>query len=98
MERFTARTPMSMRNNHAALRFLFTMPLMGAMLGASLVAADLARTADHDYDPPAAGSYSLPVIKAAADGDVLDATGRRYHLREFTHGRVTVLSFIYTRC
>ena len=68
------------------------------MLGGRLLAADLASTEDHDYDPPAPGSYSLPVIKPAADGDVLDSTGRRCHLRELTRGRVTVLSFIYTRC
>lgn len=40
----------------------------------------------------------MPVIKPAADGDVLDSTGRHRHLRELTRGRITVLSFIYTRC
>jgi cytochrome oxidase Cu insertion factor (SCO1/SenC/PrrC family) len=60
--------------------------------------ADLARTADYDYDPPAPGSYTLPVVKQAADGEVLDADGRPLRLRELTRGRVTVMSFIYTRC
>jgi cytochrome oxidase Cu insertion factor (SCO1/SenC/PrrC family) len=60
--------------------------------------ADLARTADYDYDPPVPGSYKLPVVKPAADGEVLDAEGRPLRLRELTRGRVTVLSFIYTRC
>lgn len=70
-----------------------------ALLGATFTArADLARTADHDYEPPAPGSYTLPVVKAAADGEVLDAHGKPLHLRELTQGRVTVLSFIYTRC
>src|SRR5512132_1334442 len=27
------------------------------------------RTPDHDYDPPVVGSYTLPVIKPAADGE-----------------------------
>ncbi len=38
------------------------------------------------------------MIKPAADGEVLDAQGRFLRLRELTRGRVTVMSFIYTRC
>lgn len=60
--------------------------------------AELPRTADHDYEPPAPGSYSLPVIGAAADGEVLDTRGIPARLRDLVRGRVTVLSFIYTRC
>jgi cytochrome oxidase Cu insertion factor (SCO1/SenC/PrrC family) len=56
------------------------------------------RDADHDYDPPQPGSYSLPVVKPAPDGEVLDSQGRQLRLRDLTHGRVTVMSFIYTRC
>jgi protein SCO1/2 len=56
------------------------------------------RTADHDYDPPAPGTYTLPVIKPAADGALLDSTGKPVRLADLTRGRVTVLSFIYTRC
>jgi cytochrome oxidase Cu insertion factor (SCO1/SenC/PrrC family) len=62
------------------------------------MAADSPRTSDFDYNPPAPGSYTLPAVKAAADGDVLDSTGRPLRLRELTRGRVTVMSFIYTRC
>ena len=51
-----------------------------------------------DYEAPRPGSYVLPVIKPAGDGEVLDANGRKLHLREVTSERVTVLSFIYTRC
>src|SRR6185369_6827422 len=61
-------------------------------------AVDFPRTADYDYDPPVAGTYGLPVIKPAADGAVLDSEGRSLRLRELTRGRITVLSFIYTRC
>ncbi len=53
---------------------------------------------DYDYDPPVPGSYSLPVVKPAADGAVIDSDGRSLNLRDLTHGRITVLSFIYTRC
>src|SRR5437762_988184 len=34
------------------------------------------RDPDHDYDAPAPGTYTLPVIKPAADGALLDATGK----------------------
>jgi protein SCO1 len=53
---------------------------------------------DYDYDPPVAGSYSLPVIKRAPDGAIMDSDSKTLNLRELTRGRITVLSFIYTRC
>ena len=64
------------------------------------VAADnvLSRDKDYDYDPPVPGSYTLPVVKVAPDGAVIDSAGRSLNLRDLTHGRITVLSFIYTRC
>lgn len=58
----------------------------------------LPRDSDYDYDPPVPGSYTLPVVKGAGDGALLDSDGKPIHLRDLTHGRVTVLSFIYTRC
>jgi protein SCO1/2 len=64
------------------------------------VAADnvLSRDKDYDYEPPVPGSYALPVVKAAPDGAIIDSAGRSLNLRDLTHGRITVLSFIYTRC
>ena len=59
---------------------------------------EAARTAGHDSAAPTPGSYTLPIIKDAADGALLDSTGKTVHLRDLTRGRVTVLSFIYTRC
>jgi protein SCO1/2 len=53
---------------------------------------------DYDYDPPTPGSYKLPVIKKAADGVLIDSAGKILRLRDLTNGRITVLSFIYTRC
>ncbi|HEX3619932.1 MAG TPA: SCO family protein [Candidatus Udaeobacter sp.] len=61
-------------------------------------AADLPRDSDYDYVPPVPGSYSLPVVKTAADGAIFDSNGKPLNLRDLTHGRITVLSFIYTRC
>src|SRR6266700_8426654 len=65
---------------------------------AATAAAELPRDSDYDYDPPAPGSYSLPVVKVAPDGALLDSAGGSSSLRDLIHGRVTVLSFIYTRC
>jgi protein SCO1 len=53
---------------------------------------------DFDYDPPVPGSYTLPVIKEAPDGAIIDSAGKASNLRDLTHGHITVLSFIYTRC
>jgi len=50
------------------------------------------------YEPPAPGSYQLPVIKLAADGALLYSASRPVRLKDLTRGRITVLSFIYTRC
>jgi cytochrome oxidase Cu insertion factor (SCO1/SenC/PrrC family) len=72
--------------------------LAAGWLSGGLLAADLPRTSDYDYEAPAPGSYALPAVKRAADGDVLDTSGRPLHLHELTRGRVTVMSFIYTRC
>jgi cytochrome oxidase Cu insertion factor (SCO1/SenC/PrrC family) len=81
----------------------FTQPLLVTAFAIvtfsqTTLAADLARTTDHDYEAPTPGSYTLPVVKPAADGEVLDSKGRPLRLRELTRGRVTVMSFIYTRC
>jgi cytochrome oxidase Cu insertion factor (SCO1/SenC/PrrC family) len=50
------------------------------------------------FRPPAAGSYSLPVIQGSPDGTVLDIDGKAYPLRRYTTGKVTLLSFVYTYC
>lgn len=60
--------------------------------------AGAAQAAEYDYDAPEPGSYTLPVIKPAADGTLLDAAGKPVSLAALTHGRITVMSFIYTRC
>lgn len=58
----------------------------------------LQRSAWRDYEAPRPGTYSLPVVKQAADGEVLDADGRSLRLNQLTRGRIAVMSFIYTRC
>jgi cytochrome oxidase Cu insertion factor (SCO1/SenC/PrrC family) len=51
-----------------------------------------------EYEPPAPGTYQLHRIMAAPDGEVLDLEGRAQRLSRFTHGRITLLGFIYTTC
>lgn len=51
-----------------------------------------------DFVAPPAGSYRLPPIQASPEGEVLDDSGRMRRLSEFTHGRITVLGLVYTRC
>lgn len=59
---------------------------------------ELGRSAEYDYDVPEPGTYALPVIAAAGDGDVLTADGKPVRLRDVLAGHITILSFIYTRC
>lgn len=76
----------------------FAALLAIAATSAAALGADTARIADYDYDAPAPGSYTLPVIKPAADGALLDSKGKPVRLAELTRGRITLMSFIYTRC
>ena len=50
------------------------------------------------FVPPAPGSYQLYQIMTAPDGPVLEADGSTHRLSEFTKGKVTLFSFIYTYC
>ncbi len=57
-----------------------------------------ARNSDYDYEAPTAGTYELPVIKPAADGALLESNGKATNLGALTGGKITIVSFIYTRC
>ncbi|HEX4944235.1 MAG TPA: SCO family protein, partial [Usitatibacteraceae bacterium] len=50
------------------------------------------------FDPPSPGSYRLYRIQRAPDGEVLDSSGNARPLSAFTHGRITILGLVYTRC
>lgn len=75
------------------LIFIFLIVRVTAFAG-----DQLPRDSDYDYEAPAPGSYTLPVIKLAADGALLDSNNKNVQLRDLTHGRITVLGFIYSRC
>ena len=80
------------------LRLLLLLGLVLVALAEANHGEKLPRTSEHDYDAPVPASYQLPIIQLAADAALLDAAGKPISLRELTRGRVTVLSFIYTRC
>ena len=51
-----------------------------------------------EFPVPAAGSYSLPSLGKAADGELLDSSGRSATLHGLYDDKTIVLSFIYTAC
>ena len=79
---------------------LFVVTVASALAGAELQRPELLlpRTAEYDYDVPEPGTYTLPVLKPAADGAVLGSDGKPVRLHNLADGRITILSFIYTRC
>ncbi len=51
-----------------------------------------------DYPPPAPGTYKLPPIMQAANGNVLLEDGQPAQLLDLMGDRLVLFSFIYTRC
>jgi cytochrome oxidase Cu insertion factor (SCO1/SenC/PrrC family) len=56
------------------------------------------RAPTQDFVAPAPGSYALPPIQPAADGWVLEGNWLPRRLSRYTHGALTLLSFVYTYC
>jgi protein SCO1/2 len=84
-----------------AVATLSLLSMAGGGASAPSVAAPPARTHGLPalgFAPPAAGSYRLERILQAPDGAVLDSDGSAHRLRDFTTGRITLFSFIYTYC
>ena len=50
------------------------------------------------YSPPKPGSYTLPSMGEAADGQVLESSGQPVTLHQLYAGRMVLLSFIYATC
>jgi cytochrome oxidase Cu insertion factor (SCO1/SenC/PrrC family) len=50
------------------------------------------------FTPPPPGSYRLPPIQRAPEGELRDSHGRRRALADVTRGRTTLLGLVYTRC
>jgi protein SCO1 len=86
------------------------MTALGKLAGAALWALAFPALAHHPGEPPLeavpaaqfvlppAGTYTLPPIQPAPDGEVLDHSGYFRTLSEYTRGRITLLGLVYTRC
>ena len=88
--------------------------LIGTLMAASLISSDLSVVKAHEipeleetyiqgvfspkFTPPAAGTYDLPVITRVPAVVLIDAAGRRVNTASLMHGKVAVVSFIYTAC
>jgi protein SCO1 len=95
--RRSASLRMNLRVGLRSIAFLKLLLISGG-LATAVADSEIPRDSDYDYDPPVPGTYSLPVVKHAAGGVLLDSTNKAINLYDLTHDRVTVLSFIYTRC
>jgi len=51
-----------------------------------------------NFEPPKAGSYSLPIITQAEDGTVLTTENKKKQLHHFMGDKLVLLSFIYSTC
>jgi len=51
-----------------------------------------------EFEPPEAGSYQLPPMGTAGNGQVLDSDGNATSLHRLMGDKVVVLSFIYSSC
>jgi cytochrome oxidase Cu insertion factor (SCO1/SenC/PrrC family) len=86
------------RADRGGLRHVRAALLALCFAASSACAHELPRAPKQDFVAPAPGSYALPVIDRAPNGRVVDSDGRRYRFSRYTHGRVTLLSFMYTYC
>lgn len=50
------------------------------------------------FVPPAVGSYELPALKMAPNGNVLDESGKQVSLYQVFGDKIVVFSFIYSTC
>jgi protein SCO1 len=89
--------------NPSARRWRLGAPLAalswaGAASAATEAAAPAPRQEPDMSRLPPPGSYRLPRLFAAPDGDVLNHDGRRLRLAQVLAGRLSVVSFIYSYC
>ncbi|MFC1689058.1 cytochrome c peroxidase [Pseudomonadota bacterium] len=97
----------SKRRVRTTLTRLLLLLLLASMSGNPLL-ADPAEPADVqvlapgwneiEFEPPEAGSYQLPPIGMAGNGQVLSPDGEETTLHTLMGDKVVVLSFIYSSC
>ena len=72
--------------------------LLAIALLASDAGAHELKSAKADFIPPAPGTYRLERIQPVPEGAVLDTSSKPLRLSQYTRGRITLLSLIYTSC
>ena len=98
MIRVSRDAPSAGGGSRRALRN-FPALLLCALVCAGGTRADLpAGYGALEYDPPEPGTYELPVLSDAADGEVLDETGGETRLHQIIGDGIVLLSFIYSTC
>ena len=88
-------------NPRRALSLLLTVALTATPAVRAGEPSTPALAPDHaalPYAPPKPGSYTLPVMGEAADGQVLEPSGRPATLHGLYADRIVLLSFIYATC
>ena len=75
-----------MNANRARLFAVAFLLVTWAAIASGMAEDSPPRNSDYDYDPPVPGSYNLPVIKIAADGALVESTGKGVNLRDLTQG------------
>ena len=50
------------------------------------------------YDLPLPGTYDLYNIRKAGDGEIIEENGNNNSLHNLMHGKITLMSFIYSNC
>ena len=53
---------------------------------------------DLEFNPPEPGTYALPPMGEAADGDVINQHARDGRLHDYLGDKLVVMSFIFTTC
>ena len=74
---------------------LLCLPLLGFSAEKAVLAPGYGPL---QYTPPAAGTYALPPMGAAADGKVINDAGEQLALHDLFGDKLVLLGFIYTRC
>lgn len=82
------------------MRNLVGMAMLLALSAGAAAAVDpgAAMIPRLEYEPLKPGTYQLQRIQTAPDAVLLDINGKVAHLKDATHGKVTLLTFFYTYC
>lgn len=91
------RTPCGSAAQAAARKAVWLIPLLATWIAGSAAPLPPGYGA-LGYDAPAPGTYDLPSLFPAADGEVLTDGGEPTRLHRLLGDRVVLLSFIYSTC